>query len=219
MPDPHLVSHHLCPYVQRAVIVLREKGITHRRTYIDLADKPAWFATLSPLGRVPILQTRGTILFESQVIAEYLDETTPGSLHPNDPLEKARHRSWIEFGSQTLNAIGRFYNAADEAAFELKRSALRQNFERIEPEIAEPYFAGASFHMIDGVWGTIFRYIDTFDAIGDFGLLSGLPATEAWRQAVSVRPSVMQAPPKGYPDRLKQFLLARQSHLSSLMAD
>lgn len=219
MSDPHLVSHHLCPYVQRAIIVLQEKNIPHRRTYIDLAAKPDWFTALSPLGRVPILQIDGTALFESQVIAEYLDETTPGSLHPHDPLEKARHRSWIEFGSQTLSAIGGFYNAGDSDTFERKRMALRQNFERIEPEIGGPFFAGTSFHMIDGVWGTIFRYIDTFDSIGDFGLLSDLPGIETWRQAVSVRPSVSSASPKDYPERLKQFLFARQSYLSSLMAD
>ena len=59
MSELHLISHHLCPYVQRAVIVLDEKNIPHRRTYIDLADKPAWFAALSPLGRVPVLQAEG----------------------------------------------------------------------------------------------------------------------------------------------------------------
>lgn len=93
MQDFHLISHDLCPYVQRAVIVLTEKQIAHRRSYIDLANKPDWFARLSPLGRVPVLETGGAVVFESQVIAEYLDEITAGTLHPTDPLEKARHRS------------------------------------------------------------------------------------------------------------------------------
>ena len=118
MPDLHLISHHLCPYVQRAVIVLTEKDIPHEQTYIDLANKPDWFVTLSPLGRVPVLKTGRATVFESQVIAEYLDEVTPGLLHPADPLEKARHRSWIEFGSETLNALGAFYNARSADAFE-----------------------------------------------------------------------------------------------------
>jgi glutathione S-transferase len=43
MPGLELVSHHLCPYVQRAAIVLDEKGIAFDRTYVDLADKPDWF--------------------------------------------------------------------------------------------------------------------------------------------------------------------------------
>ncbi len=218
MSDLHLISHHLCPYVQRAVIVLSEKDIQHRRTYIDLKDKPDWFKALSPLGRVPLLEVGGETLFESQVIAEYLDEITPGSLHPDDPLEKARHRSWIEFGSETLNTIGGFYSAPDAAVFEQKRQALRGRLERIEPEITGPFFAGQYFHMIDGVFGTIFRYIDTFDGIADFGLLTDLPKTHAWREVIAARPSVATAAPDGYPIRLEQFLKARGSHLTGLLA-
>ncbi len=218
MSDMHLISHHLCPYVQRAVIVLSEKGIPHRRTYIDLSDKPAWFIALSPLGRVPLLQVKDSVLFESQVIAEYLDEITPGSLHPPEPLAKARHRSWIEFGSQTLNAIAGFYNAPDAASFAQKSRALRGKFERIESEIDGPWFDGTRFHMIDGVWGTIFRYLDTFDTIGDFGLLEGLPQTAAWRRGLEERHSVATAPPQGYPRRLETFLRNRGSYLTRLMA-
>ncbi|MFY0309936.1 glutathione S-transferase family protein [Leisingera sp. D0M16] len=216
MSDLHLISHHLCPYVQRAVIVLSEKGIPHRRTYVDLADKPDWFRALSPLGRVPVLETGGRVLFESQVIAEYLDESTPGSLHPANPLERARHRAWIEFGSETLAVIGTLYNAPDEAAFAAAADTLRLRLNRIEPEVAGPFFGGDSFHMVDGVWGTIFRYFDTFDAIGDFGLMPDTGPITKWRAAVAARPSVRQAPPEGYPARLMAFLAARPSHLGSL---
>ncbi|UWQ79695.1 glutathione S-transferase family protein [Leisingera sp. S132] len=216
MSDLHLISHHLCPYVQRAVIVLSEKSIPHRRTYIDLADKPGWFRALSPTGRVPLLETGGRVLFESQVIAEYLDETTPGSLHPEDPLERARHRAWIEFGSDTLAAIGKLYNAPDETAFDAAADTLRERLERIAPEVAGVFFAGTGFHMVDGVWGTIFRYFDTFDAIGDFGLMPAQGRLADWRAAVAARPSVRQAPPEGYPERLMDFLAARQSYLGAL---
>ena len=52
---PVLVSHALCPYVQRAQIVLSEKRVPHQRIDIDLADKPGWFRALSPLGQTPML--------------------------------------------------------------------------------------------------------------------------------------------------------------------
>ncbi len=217
MRNFHLISHHLCPYVQRAVIVLNEKDISHKRTYIDLANKPDWFLEISPLGKVPVLETQGTALFESQVIAEYVDEITPGSLHPADPLEKARHRSWIEFGSQALNDIAGFYSAKDADILEQKRKALRDKFKRIEEQTKGSYFAGETFHMIDGVWGTIFRYLDVFDQIGDFGFMDGLKKVQLWRQTVSVRQSVINAPPSGYHDRLERFLIERNSHLSRLM--
>lgn len=218
MTEINLISHHLCPYVQRAVIVLEEKRIPFRRTFIDLANKPDWFSQISPLGRVPVLETPNGVLFESQVIAEYLDETTPGSLHPDDPMEKARHRAWIEYGSETLNAIAGFYNAPDAAALDEKARALRARFVRIDPEIRTPFFAGHRFHMIDGVWGTIFRYFDVFDDISDFAVLDGLDNVARWRHHVSRRRTVQDAVPPGYPDRLRRFLIARKSRLSDLMA-
>lgn len=218
MQDFHLISHDLCPYVQRAVIVLTEKQIAHRRSYIDLANKPDWFARLSPLGRVPVLETGGAVVFESQVIAEYLDEITAGTLHPTDPLEKARHRSWIEFGSETLAAIGALYNAPDAETFEVRATALRDKLVRIEQEIEAPFFAGEGFHMIDGVWGTIFRYFDTFDQVLGYEILDGLTVIRAWRDTITARPSVQNAVPDGYPVRLEAFLKRRTSHIAQLIS-
>ena len=56
-----LVSHHLCPYVQRASIALDEKGVRFERTYIDLKSKPDWFLKISPLGKVPLPGSSGDI--------------------------------------------------------------------------------------------------------------------------------------------------------------
>jgi glutathione S-transferase len=54
----NLISHKLCPYVQRAVVALNEKGVPFERIDIDLANKPDWFLKLSPLGKVPVLAVR-----------------------------------------------------------------------------------------------------------------------------------------------------------------
>ena len=105
MPKLTLISHDLCPYVQRAVIALTEKGVAFDRIYIDLADKPDWFLAISPLGKVPLLKVGDDVIFESAVILEYLEETQPHPLHPADPLARARHRAMIEFGSAILSDI------------------------------------------------------------------------------------------------------------------
>ncbi|MGC1305832.1 MAG: glutathione S-transferase family protein [Phormidesmis sp.] len=123
-PSLELVSHQLCPFVQRAVILLQEKEIPYQLTYIDLANKPDWFRQISPLGKVPLLKVGPEVLFESAVICEYIDEITLGSLHPPDPLEKAKHRAWIEFASSTLMVMYDLINSATEASFEQKRHEL-----------------------------------------------------------------------------------------------
>src|SRR5689334_15423696 len=183
-----LVSHHLCPYVQRAAIALAEKAVPFERVNVDLADKPAWFRAISPLGKVPLLRVRHghseEVIFESAVILEFLEETEANPLHVADPLARARHRAWIEFGSAILNAIGRFYAAADEAAFFSAGTNLSEMFARMEAELSArqsgPWFAGRHFSLVDAAYGPIFRYFDTFDRIGDFGILDGKPLIQGW---------------------------------------
>ncbi len=90
-----LISHKLCPYVQRAVIALTEKGVPFERVDIDLDNKPDWFLKISPLGKTPVLVVGDKAIFESAVILEYLEETQPSPLHPKDPLG-ARRTSWLD---------------------------------------------------------------------------------------------------------------------------
>ena len=213
-----LVSHALCPYVQRAAIVLAEKGVPFERRDIDLADKPGWFLKASPLGKTPVLLVGDAVIFESAVICEYLEETALPRLHPINALERARHRSWVEFGSALLNLIGAFYNAADEQALVARAAEIRARFAQLELALAPgPYFAGESFGMVDAAFGPVFRYFDVFEAIGEFGFWDGLPKVRRWRHALASRPSVAEAVRPDYPRLLHRFLLARRTALTRRM--
>jgi glutathione S-transferase len=152
------------------------------------------------------------------VIAEYLEETTPGSLHPAAPLERARHRAWIETGTAALAAIARLYGATTPEAFEQARGALRTLLERLDAEIALPFFSGDAFHLVDGVWGTVFRYFNVFEDEAGVRLCDGLDRVGALRAAVAARPSVRDAAPADYHARLKRFLISRASRISDLIA-
>jgi glutathione S-transferase len=214
-----LISHKLCPYVQRAVIALTEKGVAFERIDIDLADKPDWFVAISPLGKTPVLQVGDVPIFESAVILEYLEETQPNPLHPADPLIRAEHRAWIEFGSAVLNDIAGFYAAPDEASFKARASQLEARFARLEARVAAaPWFDGENFSLVDAVFGPVFRYFDVFDEIADFGILSGKPKLKRWRKALAARPSVRTAVRPDYRALLRDFLERRNSWLSGLQA-
>jgi glutathione S-transferase len=214
-----LISHKLCPYVQRAVIALSEKGVPFERMDIDLANKPDWFLEISPLGKTPVLVIGDHAIFESGVILEYLEETQANPLHPADALRRAEHRSWIEFGSAVLNDIAGFYSAPDEAAFKAKAAQLEARFAWLEGRaVAAPWFDGASFSLVDAVFGPVFRYFDVFDAIGDFGILTGKPKLARWRAALATRPSVKSAVSADHPALLRDFLDRRRSYLSQLQA-
>jgi glutathione S-transferase len=214
-----LISHKLCPYVQRAVIALTEKDVAFERIDIDLANKPDWFLAVSPLGKTPVLQVGEAAIFESAVILEYLEETEPKPLHPADPLARAAHRGWIDFGSVILNDIAGFYSAPDQQAFELKTSQLAGRFAQLEARVAAaPWFAGENFSLVDAVYGPVFRYFDVFDQIADFGILSGKPKLARWRKSLAARPSVRGGVGADYPALLRAFLDRRNSWISRLQA-
>src|SRR3954471_193888 len=212
-----LISHRLCPYVQRAVIALTEKGVPFERIDIDLANKPDWFLAISPLGKTPVLQVGDTAIFESAAILEYLEETQPKPLHPANPLARAEHRGWIEFGSAVLNDIAGFYAATDEATFAAKIAQLEARFARLETRVAaSPWFDGGDFSLVDAVFGPVFRYFDLFDGIAEFGILAGKPKLARWRQALATRPSVRARVSADYALLLRDFLSRRNSWLSQL---
>ncbi len=201
-----LISFPTCPFVQRAVIALKEKAVEHEVIYIDLAAKPAWFLEISPLGKVPVLKVERdglppAYVFESAVILEYLEETAPGpKLHPADPLERAQHRAWIEFASQTLADNWKLTSAktADELA--AARTGLLAKLQRLEATIVGPYFGGAQFSYVDAAFAPVFRQLDALETVAPTGLTASLPKVAAWRLALAQRPSVKGAAPANFTE-------------------
>ena len=217
-PKLTLISHHLCPYVQRVAIALAEKGMAFDRIDIDLANKPDWFLKLSPTGKTPVLVVDGRPIFESSAILEYLEEVGPNPLHPADPLARADHRGWMEYGSSILNDIAGLYNAPDERAFAAKADALRSKFARVEQRLpGGDLFDPKGLSLPDTVFAPVFRYFDTIDAVGDVAGLASLPKLSRWRAALARRKSVRDAVAPDYSSRLRDFILARGSHLAALL--
>ena len=219
-----LISHKLCPYVQRAVIALTEKGVPFERVDIDLANKPDWFLKISPLGKVPVLVVtteKGEVaLFESNVICEYIEETQGGAkLHPADALKRAKHRAWMEFGSAILGDLWGLETTTDPATFESKRQAIAVKFARVEAALrAGPFFAGEAFGLVDAVFAPVFRYFDLFDELTDHGILRDVHKVRAWRAELAKRPSVRTAVGADYPELLRAFLVRHDAHLLKLAA-
>lgn len=220
MSDLLLVSHHLCPYVQRAAIALIEKGVPFERLNIDLANKPAWFLEISPRGKVPVLKAGDAgVIFESSVICEYLEDTREKPLHPADPLRRARDRAWMEFASAVLQDIWGFETARDATTVERKALDLAHKLGQVELELgAGPWFDGTEFSLVDAAFAPVFRYFDVFDAIADYGIFAQTPKVRAWRAALANRPSVQAAAPPDYPDRLRAFLEKHDAHLHHMAA-
>lgn len=208
----HLISFDICPYVQRAMILLLEKNAEFQISYVDLANKPEWFLKISPLGKVPLLQVGQTVLFESSVICEYIDETRGELMHPSDPLLKAEHRAWMEYSSVLLGLIYGVSTTQDEADLAAKRNDLSQKLSNLELTLKKgngPYFAGSKFAMIDAFFAPVFRYFQAFAQWGDSSYLAEFPRLQAWEANVMQRSSVLKAVPQDYSEKLKVFLKSK----------
>jgi len=190
-----LISFNICPFVQRSVIALNEKGVKFNTTYIDLAEPPQWFLEISPMGKVPVLKTNGTAIFESMVIAEYLEEVCSPKLHPEDPIEKARHRSWIEYASDLTMKQFSLFIAENKQDFIKHKASFKQQLELVIKELSEtgPFFSGTEFKMIDAVYAPIFMRIELFNQYFDLELYQTGSRLDKWSKALLQKDSVIKS--------------------------
>jgi len=207
MLKPELISFKLCPYVQRAAILLNEKAVDYDITYIDLKHKPDWFLQISPLGKVPVLKVGEAVLFESMVICEYLDEVNPPSLHPAAPLRKAENRGWIEFSSELFVDLYRLCLAQEATECDQRRATLRSKLERIEAQLGPgPFFNGPDLALIDVAIAPLFLRIDLVQELQPLGLLAQLPKLQAWSAALLQRDAVRQSVVPEFRGLFRDFL-------------
>lgn len=213
MTEYKLVSFDVCPYVQRSVITLQEKKVPYEIEYIELGDPPDWFLAASPLGKVPILFVAEEVLFESAVINEYLDETTPGRrLHPEDPLRRARDRAWIEFTSTILIDRNRMQHSVTEEETRERAAGVRSKLTRLEEQLgAGPLFHGEVFSLVDAAIAPLFQRLAwCLELAPDLGVLKGLPKVIAWSSALLARESIKRSTVPDIRERYFEYLQGKR---------
>jgi len=216
-PKYHIIGHRICPYVQRVVILMEEKQIPYKRTDIELHSKPKWLQEISPTGKVPVLVVNDSrAIFESGVICEYLNEVSTGSLHPANILQKANHRAWIEFGSDILNLVAKIiYRDKSAKCINTSLTEIASKLRMVEGELSKgEYFSESGFHIIDGVYATLFRYFEVFERLTQVDLYANLPHIKRWSLALLKRESVQQAVPNNYNQLLLAFMQRTNSYLT-----
>ena len=217
--DLELISTKRCPFVQRSIITLNHKGIDHRMTFVDLDDPPPWFREVSPLGRVPVLRIDGgAVVFESAVINEFLDDVTPGQLHPADPLQRAINKSWIEFGGGCCSLTFQVMVAPDRQAFDDTVAELADNLGRVEQVLGEgPFFNGSEFALIDAAYAPIFIRLDVFRDLLGINITEDLPKIHAWQATLLALDEVQKARVPELPDLFRQLITSRNAYAQSLL--
>ena len=186
------------PNCQRVKVVLAEKNLAYDTVPIDLRkleQKSPEYLKLNPYGKVPVLTDDSTVLYESLIINEYLDEKYPNPpLMPKDPASRAKARILVDYG------MAHFDSAYQKLRVELMKepkeqsqpiidgakSDLKKLLQRFEDEIGEqPYLMG-DFSLVDA------DLIPRFTRLEGFGVLPdpALPRLGKYMERIKARPSV-----------------------------
>ena len=209
-----LVSFALCPFVQRSVILLREKQIEHAIDYIDLDDPPEWFLQLSPTGKVPLLLVDGATLFESSVILGFLDESFPPGFQPADTLKRAQHKSWIEYGSSLLMAQHAMATATDEETFLTHKQSFEQDIARLSEPLNEGLFGNPDeFSLVDAAVAPLFMRLQMLAEFNPQAAVSLPDPVRVWGERLLQRPAVQRSVVSDFADRYRDFLASKKSWL------
>ena len=150
-----LYSGTTCPFSQRCRLVLFEKGMDFEIRDVDLFNKPEDIAVMNPYGQVPILVERDLVLYESNIINEYIDERFPHpQLMPADPVMRARARLFLfNFEKELFVHVGVLENVpakGHEKAHEKARAGIRDRLTQLAPVFMKnKYMLGDDFSMLD----------------------------------------------------------------------
>jgi len=212
-PSFELVSFDICPYVQRSIITLKHKKLDFKLTVIDLSKPPEWFEKLSPLGKVPLLLVRGapqnepTAIFESAIINEYIDEVTPPSLLPKDPLEKARERAWVAVSGELLYSMYTFMTSKDGAETQEAAQEIWDTLSRVEDVVrGEKTFSANGFSLLDAAFAPVFMRLLMMRSFRDSAEWKRLPKTRRWADSILALPEVRDSVVPDFKQRYVDYL-------------
>ena len=216
-----LFSFEGCPYAQRTRMALLEKGVPFTLTEIDLFNRPAWFAEVSPYGKVPVLRHAGGTVYESTIINQYLDEAFPDPpLMPPTPLGRAQARIWLDYcETRFLPAAHAVTTAGPDP--EKRRAAVakftdvlrfldREALGRLSAD--GPYFFGAAPTLVDIQYSPFFERFGTYEQSGGAEWPADCTRLHRWFAAMQARESYKAtAKPTEYHLEARRQMLARRA--------
>jgi glutathione S-transferase len=218
-----LVSFKTCPWVQRAAIVLREKKIDFEFRHIDRDNRPDWFLAISPHKKVPVIRIDDRVsLFESNAIAEYLDETIAPRLHPQDPVERAVNRAWTDYLPTFSEMVTGTAYAKTEAEYNEIAAKIPVPFGRLEKALEKqgngPFFNGERYSLVDAAYAPFLQRYYFLERIRPTGHIEKFPRVKAWAAALLKRPSTHSFPEAEFEGLYRENVRKRNIWMSQFIA-
>jgi glutathione S-transferase len=186
------------PNCQRVKVVLAEKNLPYEVVPIDLRkqeQKTPEYLKLNPYGKVPVLTDDATVLYESCIINEYLDEKYPNPpLMPKDSGKRAKARILIDYGFAHFDSpyqklrmeLAKDPKEQNQQVIDGAKSDLKKLLQRFENEISDQEYLIGDFSLVDA------DLIPRFTRLEGFGVLPdpSLPRLGKYMERMKARPSV-----------------------------
>lgn len=203
--------------------MLRAKDVEFEVTYINLREKPDWFLEISPHGKVPVLSVDDQPLFESNAIAEFLDETVEPRLHPEDPMKRARNRAWTDFVPEFSRQLGTVTYARSTDDLQKVLADPPKGLQRLEEAIRSergndgPYFNGPRLSLVDAGYAPFLQRFMIAERYLQSGLLNDYPNLLRWADALLATPAVQHSVSEEFGDLFVEGLKRRGAYAAQLM--
>ncbi len=186
------------PNCQRVKIVLAEKNLPYEIVSVDLraqAQKTPDYLKLNPYGKVPVLTDDDTVLYESCIINEYLEEKYPDPpLLSKDPGKKAKARILVDYGMAHFDApyqklrmeVMKDPKEQNQQVIDSAKSDLKKLLQRFESELGDQQYLTGDFSLVDA------DLLPRFTRLEGFGVLPdpSLPRFGKYMERMKARPSV-----------------------------
>ena len=207
------------------MIVLRTKKVDFEVTYINLREKPDWFLKISPHGKVPVLNVGDDVLFESNAIAEFLDETVSPQLHPTDAIKRARNRAWTDFVPDFSKGLSAAYRRDTVEEMEEGRADAEKVLAKLEDAIKNergndgPYFNGDTLCLVDAAYAPFLQRFMIAEVKLNTGLLDVFPLVRAWTEALLATDLVTGSVAETFVPEFKASMTRYGYHIGTLFAE
>lgn len=212
-----IVSYKICPFVQRITAMLEAKKVPYEIEFIDLKNKPQWFLDISPNSQVPILITEsGQTLFESDAIAEYLDEVYTPIESNITPEQRAIDHAWSYQASKHYLTQCSAQRSADIETLTERTEKLGKAFAKAEKQLGEgPYFKGAAISNVDIAWLPLLHRAAIINAGSCYDFLDGYPKVKAWQSAILNTGLAEKSVSEDFEEKFSNFYLSDQTYLGA----
>ena len=211
-----LIGFEICPFTQRSHILLLEKKVDFKMTYLP-RNKPEWFLKLSPFAQVPTLRVNETALFESLAINEYIDEAFKPQLLAQTVLERAQQRGVSSFSSTLLSDLFAYVGATDAETAQGKLDNFEQHLQQLQQYLGKlNFFNKHKFSFIDASYAPFFVWLQQITTIYNRNLLQSFTKLNEWAIYLLSYPSVKASMVKNYTDLVAAHVKEKfkNSHLN-----